>query len=110
MEWLLILIIVRPEISTEYNYSHDNEGGFILLCSSNRSSDNIVRYNLSVNDGCVANSQVIMMYGTNTYDVSFYNNTFIYGNTPFVRQAHQSSGDNASNISFKNNIIFKTEG
>ena len=28
----------------------------------------------------------------------------------FVRQAHQSSGDNASNISFKNNIIFKTEG
>ena len=94
----------------EYNYSHDNEGGFILLCSSNRSSDNIVRYNLSVNDGCVANSQVIMMYGTNTYDVSFYNNTFIYGNTPFVRQAHQSSGDNASNISFKNNIIFKTEG
>lgn len=89
----------------EYNYSHDNEGGFILLCSSNRSSDNIVRYNLSVNDGCVANSQVIMMYGTNTYDVSFYNNTFIYGNTPFVRQAHQSSGDNASNISFKNNII-----
>lgn len=94
----------------EYNYSHDNEGGFILLCSSNRSSDNIVRYNLSVNDGCVANSQVVMMYGTNTYDVSFYNNTFIYGNTPFVRQAHQSSGDNASNISFKNNIIFKTEG
>lgn len=94
----------------EYNYSHDNEGGFILLCSSNRSSDNIVRYNLSVNDGCVANSRVIMMYGTNTYDVSFYNNTFIYGNTPFVRQAHQSSGDNASNISFKNNIIFKTEG
>ena len=51
-----------------------------------------------------------MMYGTNTYDISFYNNTFIYGNTPFVRQAHQSSGDNASNISFKNNIIFKTEG
>lgn len=46
----------------EYNYSHDNEGGFILLCSSNRSSDNIVRYNLSVNDGCVANSQVNILY------------------------------------------------
>lgn len=94
----------------EYNYSHDNEGGFMLLCSSNRSSSNTVRYNLSVNDGCVANSQVIMMYGTNTYDVSFYNNTFIYGDTPFVRQAHKASGDNASDISFKNNIIYKVQG
>lgn len=94
----------------EYNYSHDNEGGFILLCSSNKSSGNIVRYNLSVNDGCVDNSQVIMMYGANTKDISFYNNTFVYGDTLFVRQAHKASGDNASNISFKNNIIYKTGG
>ena len=94
----------------EYNYSHDNEGGFILLCSSNKNSNNIVRYNLSVNDGCVKNSQVIMMYGTNTKDISFYNNTFVYGDTLFVRQAHKGSGDNASNISFKNNIIYKTSG
>lgn len=41
----------------QYNYSHDNAGGFMLLCGlgkSNRGdvSNNIVRYNLSVNDGC----------------------------------------------------------
>lgn len=94
----------------EYNYSHDNEGGFMLLCSSNKCSNNIVRYNLSVNDGCVSNSQVIMMYGTNTSNVSFYNNTFVYGDTMFVRQAHKNSGDNASDISFKNNIIYKLAG
>jgi hypothetical protein len=41
----------------QYNYSHDNEGGFILLCESGdpdsgRFNDGaIVRYNLSHNDG-----------------------------------------------------------
>jgi hypothetical protein len=33
----------------QYNYSHDNEGGFMLVYGS--SSDAIVRYNISVNDG-----------------------------------------------------------
>ncbi|SFG99935.1 right-handed parallel beta-helix repeat-containing protein [Pedobacter insulae] len=33
----------------QYNYSHDNEGGFMLVYGS--SSESIVRYNLSVNDG-----------------------------------------------------------
>lgn len=35
----------------QYNYSHDNEGGFMLIYGS--SSETIVRYNLSVNDGKV---------------------------------------------------------
>jgi hypothetical protein len=33
----------------QYNYTHDNEGGMMLVYGS--SSDAIVRYNLSVNDG-----------------------------------------------------------
>lgn len=33
----------------QYNYSHDNEGGFTLITST--SEDAIIRYNISVNDG-----------------------------------------------------------
>lgn len=33
----------------QYNYSHDNEGGFMLVYGT--SSDAIVRYNISANDG-----------------------------------------------------------
>jgi len=43
----------------QHNYSHDNEGGFLLICCSGRpptvynigNPDVIVRYNISVNDG-----------------------------------------------------------
>lgn len=41
----------------QYNYSHDNDGGFALVISdvidknNVKTTDNIIRYNLSVNDG-----------------------------------------------------------
>ena len=36
----------------EYNYSHDNLGGFLMLCPGPGASvNNIARYNVSVNDG-----------------------------------------------------------
>ncbi|MFC1795446.1 endonuclease/exonuclease/phosphatase family protein, partial [Planctomycetota bacterium] len=41
----------------QYNYSHDNDGGFMLICSPEISSRNIgcegtvIRYNISQNDG-----------------------------------------------------------
>lgn len=35
----------------EYNVSHDNEGGFFLLCPYDKPTTNFtIRYNLSVND------------------------------------------------------------
>ncbi|WP_128503950.1 hypothetical protein [Streptomyces inhibens] len=36
----------------QYNYSHDNEGGFLLICNGEGmvSDRNSVRYNVSVND------------------------------------------------------------
>ena len=34
----------------QYNYSHDNDGGFLLIMGDDN-SDNIVRYNISQNDG-----------------------------------------------------------
>ncbi len=43
----------------EYNYSHDNDGGFLLICSDGGSKmpynignqNSVIRYNISINDG-----------------------------------------------------------
>lgn len=85
----------------QYNYSHDNEGGFMLFTSS--STDAIVRYNVSVNDGGIGlhvfdfpvwaahvratgiihNNTVVLPTGSNAVIVdealttaNFYNNIF----------------------------------
>ncbi len=58
----------------QYNYSHDNQGGFFLLCPYDRPTVNFtIRYNLSVNDqargfqvcnGALTNGQI---YGNTLY-------------------------------------------
>ena len=56
----------------QYNYSHDNEGGALLVCSNEScpSDNSTIRYNISQNDA----GRIITLTGpsTNTY---FYNNT-----------------------------------
>lgn len=58
----------------QYNYSHDNAGGF-LLCMNVGNSDAIIRYNVSVND-----AGPFLSYGYSGSDELFqlniYNNTF----------------------------------
>lgn len=56
----------------QYNYSHDNEGGFILICQS-EVLDSIVRYNISQND------QRCLFLTSNTHNADVYNNTFYIG-------------------------------
>ncbi|WP_458788369.1 hypothetical protein, partial [Vallitalea sediminicola] len=46
----------------QYNYSHDNEGGFMLVCSPKNSTINyhsVIRYNISENDS----SRTIQLMG-----------------------------------------------
>ena len=51
----------------EYNYSHDNLGGFLMLCPGPGATvNNIARYNVSVNDGKYDGAPVIRM-GTGKY-------------------------------------------
>lgn len=51
----------------EYNYSHDNLGGFLMLCPGPGASvNNIARYNVSVNDGKYDGAPMIRM-GTGKY-------------------------------------------
>lgn len=67
----------------QYNYSQDNAGGFMLLCSGvkdqNAKNDGtIVRYNLSVNDGYDLDSKVsrqVIDIVDNVQNAQIYNNT-----------------------------------
>ncbi|NIM49680.1 MAG: hypothetical protein GTO22_10620, partial [Gemmatimonadales bacterium] len=64
----------------QYNYSHDNEGGFILLCESGDPSPrrfndgSVVRYNISQNDRAR-----IFQVGGKVTNARIYNNTVFIG-------------------------------
>ncbi|HHW00552.1 MAG TPA: hypothetical protein GXX36_13465 [Clostridiaceae bacterium] len=61
----------------QYNYSHDNEGGFMLMCcwyGDSFNENSIVRYNISQNDMC----RVFEIHGP-------VKNSKIYNNTIYVR-------------------------
>ncbi|NQX67183.1 right-handed parallel beta-helix repeat-containing protein [Paenibacillus alba] len=88
----------------QYNYSHDNEGGTVLICQNETNgsvSDGIFRYNISQND----HYQMITVCKFGNYsNMQFYNNVFYVGpgiaNNMLVNQ-----GGNGQ-ASFKNNIFY----
>jgi len=82
----------------EYNYSHDNDGGFMLFMPS--ATNIIVRYNVSVND-CAGGSILKLFNYTSTSTTNkIYNNTFyLYNNINEIFQ-------NGYNSVFSNNIIY----
>ncbi|HZI31633.1 MAG TPA: hypothetical protein VFF11_04785, partial [Candidatus Binatia bacterium] len=89
----------------QYNYSHDNQGGFLNMCSGGSSSNNVCRYNISQNDGCLAGSRVFLVYGAGNHNYSVYNNTvFVNSNNPVVFE-DDGGGSSSSTIGFYNNII-----
>ncbi len=55
----------------QYNYTHDNEGGFLLIMYNTR--NNVIRYNISKND---CNGLIWIHENEGTH---FYNNTFYMG-------------------------------
>lgn len=60
----------------QYNYSHDNDGGFMLFCSPgySYSDGTVARYNISQNDGSPGGS--IMHFGGKATNTVVYNNVF----------------------------------
>ena len=74
----------------QYNYSHDNQGGFMLFCAmctgaGGDGGDETVRYNVSRNDG----SRIIM--GAGAQSSAFYNNTVYLppgSTTDIIEESH----------------------
>lgn len=60
----------------QYNYSHDNEGGFLLVCTDgeegNYNRGTVVRYNISYND----QDSLMTIKGIEVTGLKVYNNTF----------------------------------
>lgn len=89
----------------QYNYSHENQGGFLDIDSGGDSNGNIARYNISQNDGCLAGSRVFTIYGPGNQNDSVYNNTIYVGrNNPAVFE-DDGGGSSGSSINFYNNIF-----
>lgn len=64
----------------QYNYVHDNMGGFMMLCNVDdnyRSFDGIVRYNISQDDYTHPRQGLFDIYSAN-YGTEIYNNTFYF--------------------------------
>ncbi|MBE6792799.1 MAG: right-handed parallel beta-helix repeat-containing protein [Ruminococcaceae bacterium] len=120
----------------QYNYSHDNGGGFILLCEYAKSNSNsefsgtVVRNNLSVNDGNIQ-GEILAFVGP-VRGALIENNTFYsagkverlmlvwtadgkdqvadvtYRNNLFISngKGNKYHLDNAENIAFENNVYW----
>ena len=101
----------------EYNYSHDNYGGFLMLCPGPGATvNNIARYNVSVNDGKYDGAPLIRM-GAGRYGsrgVQIYNNTMYWennkgnGNAYSLEMTPYSSweGTVIQDVSVFNNIFY----
>jgi len=92
----------------QYNYSHDNDGGFILICSPGNSfcEGTIVRYNISQHDG-IKSARVFHISG-NVTNTSIYNNTIYVAedqDLPLLLFTDWSRG-NPDNTRFANNIFY----
>lgn len=94
----------------QYNYSHDNEGGFILLIDARTqpgvyvgTSGAVVRYNISQND----KTRIINFAGGIAPNSAVYNNTFYIGSglaTNIIE--HSWDMDMTQPYSFRNNIVY----
>jgi len=103
----------------QYNYSYDNEGAGYLLAEFGALfpfTNNIVRFNVSVNDGRKNNYGGIAIWGASSeYSVT---NSAVYNNTVCVDDSHLINGMPAAltfmGVNFKNvliaNNIFVTKG
>lgn len=99
----------------QYNYSHDNAGGFLLMCNftggESISGGHIVRFNLSVNDATNSGQGVFMIADSNP-NTHIYNNTiYIGGSKRTVNPVyHFNTRDVGSkDFTFTNNIFYGEE-
>ena len=94
----------------QYNYSHDNEGGFLLLCELQGTEPygyrgTVVRNNLSVNDGNVK-GELIALVGP-VRGVTIENNTlYASGNVERIVEVWSGEGEEqAKDVTIRNNLF-----
>lgn len=96
----------------QYNYSHGNEGGFMLICGPGNSYNEgtIIRYNISVRDGI--NTARVFHFGGRSSDTLVHNNTVVIGpgqDLPMILYTEWNQG-RSENVRFVNNLFIVEEG
>ena len=91
----------------QYNYSHDNEGGFMLVCSPGTSHNDgtVIRYNISQNDGIP--TARVFQFGGNPTNTRIHNNTIYLGpgrELPMI-SCNEWDGGVPDGIEFTNNLF-----
>lgn len=94
------------DTTVQYNYSHDNEGGFLLM-EWEGSSGLVVRYNLSLNDSWGGVKGVFDFAETVPEGTMIYNNTVVTeaGEDENIMHCDLCDGTDPGLWSFENNII-----
>jgi hypothetical protein len=100
----------------QYNYSHGNDGpGFLLYAGTHANNGNIVRYNVSENDGR-KNGKAGIQLGGNVTNAEVSNNVVYYKGTAnaqsaaFIAHDYGSDGKVPRDVSVRNNIFQTTGG
>jgi hypothetical protein len=92
----------------QYNYSHDNDGGFMLICTPGNSycEGTVIRYNVSQNDG--VNTARVFHFGGGPRNTRIYNNVIYVapGRDLPLLLFTEWSGGHAENTYFYNNIFY----
>jgi hypothetical protein len=88
----------------QYNYSHDNEGGFLLICNGEgmTSDRNTVRYNISVDD-----ENKSAPYGVISVACGPATNTLVHNNTITTAASGTAvvSSNGPGGVTFRNNVF-----
>lgn len=93
----------------QYNYSHNNGGGFFLICSTGSSynTGTVIRYNISQDDGG-DNGRIFHITGNGVEQTSIYNNVIYVGSRFDLPMIHVQWWENRPPIhtAFYNNIFY----
>ena len=98
----------------QYNYAHDNVGIGFLICGCvdfYRMSNNVVRYNISENDGATGQPSAIYMLGGEPFDGLEIDQNTVYSNAgagPLV--LIDGGGSPYSHVHLRNNILVTDAG
>lgn len=88
----------------QYNYSHDNEGGTLLICNNLPGGgvyDGVFRYNISQND---RNKIFTVCQGDNARNIQIYNNVFFVGEHLATLMLPAEGGK--TSVILRNNIFY----
>ena len=97
------------DITIQYNYSHDNAGGFLLVLDSETATTHTVRYNVSKNDrGSLVSASMNHNNNSGFPKVYMYNNTFYSTKLDYMFLFPAFGGTNGEYFEIKNNIFYLT--